>query len=54
MDFRIIREAVVMRSAAGGYGVPYDFVDEGATGALQDFVCAHQQQQGRHANSQAL
>jgi len=34
-----------MRSAAGGYAVPYDFVDDGATGALQDFVRRQQQQQ---------
>ena len=27
-----------MRSAAGGYGLPYDFADAGVTGVLADFL----------------
>lgn len=45
VDFRIVTEAVVMRSAAGGYGVPYDFVDDGANAAVEDFARAYHRSQ---------
>lgn len=45
VDFRIVTEAVVMRSAAGGYGVPFDFVDDGANAAVEDFARAYHRSQ---------
>lgn len=42
VDFRIVTERVVMRSQAGGYGVPFDFVHEDANAAVEGFAAAHQ------------
>lgn len=45
VDFRIVTGAVVMRSAVGGYGVPFDFVDEGSVTAVEEFARAYQSRQ---------